>query len=60
MKARKIEVDDIEHDGLCTKCDAYINEPIIIRIGSGLYESNLCKPCMGKTHLKGINPLKTL
>jgi len=56
MKARKIEVDGIEYDGLCTKCDAYINEPITIKIGSSLYESNLCKPCMGKTHLKGINP----
>lgn len=55
MKARKIEVDDIEHDGLCTKCDSYINEPIIIRIGSGLYESNLCKSCMNKNNLTGIN-----
>ncbi len=57
MKARKIEVDAIDYDGLCTKCDAYINEPVIIKIGNSLYESNLCKPCMSKTYLKGINPV---
>ncbi len=57
MKARKIEVDDIEHDGLCTKCDSYINEPVIIKIGDGLYESNLCKSCMTEDNLTGINSL---
>jgi hypothetical protein len=57
MKARKIEVDAMEYDGLCSKCDSYINEPVIIRIGNGLYESNLCKPCMSKNRIKGINPL---
>lgn len=55
MKAKRIEVDAIEYDGLCTKCDAYINEPVIIKIGNSLYESNLCKPCMNKNNLTGIN-----
>lgn len=52
MKARKLEVDGFEYDGICSKCDTYLLDPVIIKIGSGLYESSLCKACMKQNQLK--------
>ena len=52
MKARKLEVDGFEYDGICSKCDTYLLDPVIIKIGSSLYESSLCKACMKENQLK--------
>lgn len=55
MKAHKIEVDGIEYDGVCSKCDTYLSEATILKIGSNLYESNLCKGCLKENNLKIFN-----
>lgn len=52
MKVQRIEVDGFEYDGICSKCDTYLLDPLIIKIGSGLYEGNLCKVCMKENQLK--------
>lgn len=52
MKAQRIEVDGFEYDGICSKCDTYLLDPVIIKIGSSFYESNLCKGCLKENQVK--------
>lgn len=52
MKVQRIEVDGYEYDGICSKCDTYLFDPVIIKIGSSFYESSLCKACMKENQLR--------